>query len=121
MHPPKTEEQKEKMYLFLFCTERCKKEGKKTGKGGYATMGKVKEDRDSESGAIGYWVIQVADFRTNCSHPALTAPQVPGLMESLRNTYPNGQRLGGRGFCWGGKIVSVTCAGYAPLCGQRTK
>lgn len=59
--------------------------------------------------------IQVADFGVSCSNPALAAPKVPSLMESLRNTYPDVQRWGALGFCWGGKIVSMTCAQDTPF------
>jgi len=64
---------------------------------------------------MGSGFTQVADFRASCSNPALTAPKVPGLMESLRETYPNVQRWGALGFCWGGKIVSMTCAEDSPF------
>ncbi len=64
---------------------------------------------------MGCGFTQVADFRANCSNPAFTAPKVPGLMESLRDTCHGVQRWGALGFCWGGKIVSMTCAEDTPF------
>ena len=36
-------------------------------------------------------------------------------MNILRKTYPNVRRWGALGFCWGGKLVSLTCGADTPF------
>lgn len=42
--------------------------------------------------------------------PPAAVGKIPGIVKAIGDQYPQIKKWGGLGFCWGGKVISVTCS-----------
>ena len=54
------------------------------------------------------------NFFSTTGAPPKTASRIPGLLKEIEKQYPNIQKWGVVGFCWGGKVVSLTSGDDTP-------
>ncbi|KAL3422268.1 AIM2 family protein C30D10.14 [Phlyctema vagabunda] len=57
----------------------------------------------------------MGDFFGNQGAPPKTAARVPIVLKEIQKQYPNIKTFGIIGFCWGGKIVSLTTKSGTPF------
>jgi len=53
-------------------------------------------------------------FFSTTGSPPKTAGKIPGLLKEIEKQYPGIQKWGVVGFCWGGKVVSLTSGDGTP-------
>lgn len=54
------------------------------------------------------------NFFSTTGAPPKTAGKIPGLLKEIEKQYPAIQKWGVVGFCWGGKVVSLTSGDGTP-------
>jgi len=57
---------------------------------------------------------KLGNFFSTTGAPPKTAGRIPGLLKEIEKQYPDIQKWGVVGFCWGGKVVSLTSGGDTP-------
>lgn len=57
----------------------------------------------------------LGNFFQTTGAPPTTAKKIPGVLKEIEKQYPDINTWGIVGFCWGGKIVSLTSGSETPF------